>query len=583
MRVAILKRDRCTKGKDCDWACKRFCPRVRAGDKTIEVDAEGYPVIDEGTCIGCGICIKKCPQDALVIINLPEELKQPLHQFGINGFRLFSLPIPKEGQVVGFLGANGTGKTTAISILNGSIIPNLGNLFTTDKAKVLDFYAGTELHDYFDDVQSGIKMSVKPQHIVGIPKVTSGTVRALLDKVDERGIGKELIKALDLTQVLDNNIEKVSGGELQRIAIAACLSKDAQAYFIDEPSSFLDIYQRLNAARVIKQYAKGYTFVVEHDLVVLDYLSDVVHIFYGTPAAYGIVSGPKGTRVGINAYLEGFLKEENTRFRGEPLKFEPHQPFEGAGIQKMLEFSGIEKTLGKFHLYASGGVLNRQEVIGVLGPNGIGKTTFVRILAGALPPDKGEFTEIRVAYKPQYLQPSGEIVGVLLKDAEPGVTAFNFEADLIGPLGLRQLKLKRDDQLSGGELQRLAIALTLAKQADVYLLDEPSAFLDVEQRLIAAKVIRRIMEKNRTTAIVVDHDLMLADYLSDRMLVFIGTPGERGDAYGPMIVRDGMNKFLKDVGITFRRDPDSKRPRANKEGSKLDQEQKGTGNYYYPL
>lgn len=583
MRIAVLKKDKCTKGEKCEYVCQRFCPRVRAGDETIKIGEDGYPIIDETTCIGCGICVKKCPTDAITIVNIPQELSNPVHQFGMNGFRLFGLPIPKEGQVVGLLGPNGTGKTTVLSILSGELVPNMGNLFESSWDAFVQSYAGTELHDYLKATLQQKRVSVKPQHIVGIPKVYKGTVRELLEKVDQRGILRELSASLDLGYVMDKEVGKISGGELQRVAIAACLSKDADTYFIDEPSSYLDLYQRLNAAKAIRAFAKGRILVVEHDLVVLDYLSDIVHIFYGKPGAYGIVSGPKSSRVGINAYLDGYLKEENVRFREEPLVFKPHQPFEVGTRKTLTTFHNIKKTLGTFVLETKEGEFQEKEVVGVVGPNGIGKTTFVKVLAGLLKSDAGDFGQVRVAYKPQYLEPTGQLVGVLLNQAASNEKILNFDSEVIGPLGLREMRMKKDNQLSGGELQRLAIALTLASEADLYLFDEPSAFLDVEQRMNAAKILRRAMEKKSTTALVVDHDLMLVDYLSDRVLVFLGTPGTRGDAFGPLKVRDGMNQFLSTTGITFRRDLDSKRPRANKEDSKLDREQKSAGEYYHTL
>jgi ATP-binding cassette subfamily E protein 1 len=118
--------------------------------------------------------------------------------------------------------------------------------------------------------------------------------------------------------------------------------------------------------------------------------------------------------------------------------------------------------------------------------------------------------------------------------------------------------------LSGGELQRVAIAACLGRKAGLYLLDEPSAYLDVEQRLGMAKVIRRTMEKREAAAFVVDHDVLAVDYISDRLLVFSGEPGKRGKTHGPLDMRDGMNLFLRDVSVTFRRDPHTGRARANK-------------------
>ncbi|MBN1786088.1 MAG: ribosome biogenesis/translation initiation ATPase RLI, partial [Candidatus Methanofastidiosa archaeon] len=134
---------------------------------------------------------------------------------------------------------------------------------------------------------------------------------------------------------------------------------------------------------------------------------------------------------------------------------------------------------------------------------------------------------------------------------------------------------------SGGELQRTAIATCLSKNADLYLLDEPSAYLDVEQRLATAKVIRRRMEKGDTAAIIVEHDLVTTDYVSDRTIVFSGKPSVEGEASSPMSVRDGMNRFLSKLNITFRRDSENGRPRANKLDSQLDRRQKDIGEYYY--
>ena len=127
MRVAVLHEDRC-QPKKCQNECYNFCPPVRNGIEVITWQKNNKPIVSEPLCIGCGICVHKCPHDALTIVNLPDEQeKETIHRYGINEFRLFGLPSPEENKVIGILGANGTGKTTAISLLAGEIIPNLGN------------------------------------------------------------------------------------------------------------------------------------------------------------------------------------------------------------------------------------------------------------------------------------------------------------------------------------------------------------------------------------------------------------------------------------------------------------------------
>jgi ATP-binding cassette subfamily E protein 1 len=135
--------------------------------------------------------------------------------------------------------------------------------------------------------------------------------------------------------------------------------------------------------------------------------------------------------------------------------------------------------------------------------------------------------------------------------------------------------------LSGGERQRVAIAACLSRDADLYLLDEPSAHLDVEQRVLATRAIRRYTENHDATALVIDHDIYMIDLLSDRLMVFDGEPAERGRASPPVGMREGMNEFLANLEITFRRDRRTGRPRINKPGSQLDREQKNAGEYYY--
>lgn len=586
MRLAVLDRDRC-QPKMCDYQCIKFCPRVRTGDETIIIGEDGKPVISEELCVGCGICIKRCPFESIMIIGLPEKLEEPTHRYGRNGFALYGLPVPTVGKVTGILGPNGIGKSTAINILSGTQKPNLGKGRITWE-EILDYYAGTALHDYLEGVSQGkIKTSQKPQYVDLIPRKFKGKVGDLLSRTDDRGILRELLPRLDIAGILDHRIDELSGGELQRVALAACVAKEADFYFIDEISPYLDIYQRIKAAQLIRELAeKKAVMVVEHDLAILDLLADVVHIAYGTPGGFGVITHPKGVRVGINEYLKGFLREENVRIRTEAIEFEVHAPQPSKDIASLLKFGRFTKKYEDgFELVAEGGEIRKSEVTGIVGPNGIGKSTFVKMLAGEIEPTEGSIEmNIKVSYKPQYIKADEPIpVSELLRSITKQFDSSYYQTEILRPLQLERLLNQNVNDLSGGELQRVAIAACLSRTADLYLLDEPSAHLDVEQRVLATKVIRRFAENNKVTAMVVDHDIYMIDMLSDRLLVFEGKPMVRGEVLGPFNMREGMNRFLMNIGITFRRDEETKRPRVNKLDSRLDRSQKAEGEYYYSV
>jgi ATP-binding cassette subfamily E protein 1 len=590
MRIAVLLKDRC-KPKNCTYECIKFCPRVRAGDETITKGEDTKPVISEELCVGCGICIHKCPFEAIKIIGLAEALDTDLvHQFGKNGFRLFRLPLPRDGSCTGILGPNGIGKTTAIKILSGQIIPNLGEFKKKGSwEKVLEYYAGTELYDHFRQVSNNeISSIVKPQYVDRLPKVTKGKIKNILKNADTSNSFDKVIEILGLQNVLDKEIQKseISGGELQLISIAAVLLKDAELYFFDEPSSYLDIYQRLKVARIIKKLSeKKKVIVIEHDLAILDFLCDQVHLVYGDEGAYGVVTPPRGVRHAINIYLSGYLKEENIRF-GEKIEFFTQAPKQRQQMNILVTYDNLSKKYNDFTLDVEQGVIRQSEIVGIVGPNAIGKTTFVKMLAGVIKPTNGKVEhDIKVSYKPQYISPDfNGTVRMFFEKFVPNLfTSSFYKGEIFEPMNLKYLLDKDVTTLSGGELQRVATSNCLAQEADIYLIDEPSAYLDSEQRMITSRIVRHVIEKTGKSAMVVDHDVYFIDMISDALIVFDGIPGKKGRARGPFSLHEGMNKFLKDVDITFRRDEDTHRPRVNKPDSYIDRKQRNEGEYYYSL
>jgi ATP-binding cassette subfamily E protein 1 len=244
----------------------------------------------------------------------------------------------------------------------------------------------------------------------------------------------------------------------------------------------------------------------------------------------------------------------------------------------------LKKKFEKFTLTTEPGSIKSGEVVGIVGPNATGKTTFVKMLANEISPDSGEIdANVKVSYKPQYIEPSfgGTVAELFMTELGGRSTSGFFKSEVHTPLNLEPLMNRDLKSLSGGELQRVAIALALAREADIYLIDEPSAYLDSNQRMEAARTIRRVIEKSGRSGMIVDHDVYFIDMVSDSIMVFSGEPSISGKCEGPLGMREGMNLFLKNVDITFRRDNDTNRPRINKKASRLDREQKSSGEFYY--
>jgi ATP-binding cassette subfamily E protein 1 len=497
--------------------------------------------------------------------------------------------MPSPGTVLGLLGQNGIGKTTSLKVFSGEIKPNFGRFSNPpDWPEIIQYYRGSSLQDYFQKMsEKKLKISSKPQYVDKIPKAVAGKVGDLLEKIDERKQLGAIAEELELTTVWDRPLEVLSGGELQRVAVAAALSRDADVYLFDEPSSYLDVKQRLVVARAIRSLKEQQKTIIvaEHDLAIIDYLSDQICLFYGEPSVYGVVSHVHGVRTGINIYLQGFIPDENIMFRREAIVFHEKPPTAGSNVgEPILKWDHMEKSFREFKLSIEPGEIKVGEIVGILGPNGIGKTTFVKILAGVEETDdKKKLGELKVSYKPQYIAPdyTGTVQELLLSVAKENFTSSWYKTEVAQPLRLQVLMDKNVMELSGGELQKVAIAACLSRKADLFLLDEPSAYLDVEERLNMAKTLRRVVEAHGIPAFVVEHDVVTQDFIADRLMVFNGEPGVSGIANPPTSLRQGMNTFLKEMDITFRRDSITFRPRVNKEDSQMDKFQKGIGEYYY--
>ncbi|MEM5772591.1 MAG: ribosome biogenesis/translation initiation ATPase RLI [Candidatus Aenigmatarchaeota archaeon] len=584
MRVAVIDKDLC-KPEKCSFQCVKVCPINRAGEKCCFVEDKAK--INEDLCVGCGLCVKKCPFYAINVVNTPEQIKEtPVHRFENNGFVLFRLPFPIFGKITGILGSNGTGKSTALKILSGELKPNFGNVKNIDLIKL---FRGTEIQDYLEKLlNEKIKAVRKPQNIDNFSK-NDILVKDLLKKADEKNKYEKIVNEFEFKEILEKKLNELSGGELQQVIIAAALLRSANVYYFDEPTSYLDIYQRLKVAKIIRKLASELTdeknnpavLVVDHDLAFLDIVADIVHISYGVPGAYGIFSKPYGIKVGINNFIDGYLKEDNLRIRKEKIDFKVIKSVEKKKEEVYLEWSDLEKKYPNFTLNIESGKIYKGEVIGVIGKNALGKTTFAKIIAGVEKQDNGQISKtMKISYKPQYITINENIEVSKVLSTVANINSESWKIEIERPLELTKLLEKNINELSGGELQRVAIALCLSRNADIYLLDEPSAFLDIEQRISIAKLLRKISETKECSMIVIDHDLLFLSYLADSCILFQGKSGVFGNAK-ILTVEDAYNKFLSEIGITFRKDEETGRPRANKLDSQKDREQKEKGIYFY--
>jgi len=600
-KIFLIDYDLCSLNS-CGQPCVKKCPisisnqRKKQHQKKDDVpirykkSTDNMIIIDE-LCIKCGICLNVCPRNAIYSIFLLDEpdnelitheyLKKPDKakiSFDPNererGFRLFGLPTLLPGKVTGLCGPNGIGKSTVLNILSGNLKMNLGQTKNSN----------LKWQEILKQVKES-EMRHKQKKVIDILQ----NQKHINDKFFNR-----IIDYLDINAIEDRYLDQCSGGELQRFAIASVLIQNADCYLIDEPCTFLDVKKRIKLAELLQARAKGFgsrnqypILVVEHDLAILDYMSDIIHLFYGASHEFGVLTRVQTTKGGINAYLNGFLKTENVQFRKKKIGFKrsvSDRSWENARI--FVNYDKLNKTFDGFQLIVGPGTIYEGEILGIVGENGTGKSTFAKIITGELKPDEdSEFKSIDryVSYKPQYITQDfeGSAKEFIMQNSQNYDFSENMKLLLYSPLGVDKYFETPVKDLSGGQLQRLYIASCLAKRAELYILDEPSAYLDVEERLHISSIIRAVTKRNSATTIVIEHDIAIIDALSDRLLLFTGIPGKNGKTIGPLSKRDGMNEFLKILDITFRRDEETGRARINKKKSSIDKRQRSANEYFY--
>ena len=506
----------------------------------------------------------------MILLNI-EEISKSYNEKTLMEDISFSI---HEGEKIGFIGINGTGKTTLLKLISNIEKPDTGRIIRTRDINIeymrqtIDFDPeSTIINEVFKGQSENIKVLREYQKAINDPENSEEEIIRLSSKMDSLNaweLESEAKTVLTKLGVKDFNkkISTLSGGEKRRISLASSLINPADVLILDEPTNHLD-NKTIEWLEEYLKAKKGALIMVTHDRYFLDRVCNrIIELEGGRLYSYSgnysyflekkaereqirrateekrqnlyrnelkwIKRGVRARGTKQKARIERFEELKNSKdfIKEEKVDIDVADTRLG---KKIIEVNNISKSYGSRNLIEDFTyTVLRDDRIGVIGDNGTGKSTFLRILEGKIEPDSGyidvgETIKIGVFRQEEetldedmraidYIKESGEFVST--SDGSLITAAQMMEKFLFGS----DLQYSPIEKLSGGERRRLYLLKILMKAPNVLLLDEPTNDLDIE----TLTILEDYIDNFNGAVIIVSHDRYFLDKTSEKMFYFTG-------------------------------------------------------------
>lgn len=432
----------------------------------------------------------------------------------------------KKGECILLCGRSGCGKSTLLKLING-IIPEFydGEISGSVMVNGMNTFT-TPIYELSKNVGS-VFQNPKTQFY------TTNTTDEIAFGLENFGIKREVInkrlieveKELKLEHLMNRNIFELSGGEKQKIAIASIYALNPEIYVLDEPSSSLDIKTMNELSHIItKLKSIGKTIVIaEHRLW---YLKDIVD------RAIYIEDGKIIKEYSIDE-IDNLREAERMRtgLRHTNYKsIKAYVPSETVCNENLLKVENlIFRKSAKTILHIDNLKFHYGNIIGIIGENGIGKSTFAKIVCGLYRESKGEFLKKNKRFSSrsrlkESLLIMQEVNCQLFTDSvydELLLTSKtkdkNVIDDWIDDMDLKNISERSPHTLSGGQKQRVIILSALLSDKEILFFDEPTSGLDYRNMMIVAKNIKKVKEENRLI-LIISHDTEFLESVCDTVI-----------------------------------------------------------------